>query len=503
MLFLPCCSSSRSTQIRMVGVPVAAAFSKSAVNGALQWACAGTAEPLADFFAGKGRRYRPELVRKRNGDFCHILYEPTVAGFRASADNTEVSEIFANVNTLAFLAKRREDAGDSLSVLKRVLRQSEKPLEVMLDLSVGPEEKQVAEALRFHFGKGPHRYQIHHDGHGDVDPWVQDLFKYGYAQGQRKVLVTRQAYEGSAENGAILEPMLDTFTEAGYVRSKLAFEGGDLLFAVVPGAKERMVLFYGTSAKPYWGEALTREEFAYVLQVEFGADEAVYFGDVTPHVDYSLALLSDGVTALVAEPRCGDDRVAASVTELLQELEEAGGSRQEEAQRLEVTEYVSEHCPGKPGECVAPERMPELVEQEPALVRTWLHLGNTVQLRRTLAPRLREILRRQAAGCDPEHRRKLDENAAMLGRMGFRVVRVPWLEGESGESRWPGISYVNAAVIGETVFVPELGLGEVEEEWFGELQRQLPGVRVVATPAANLLLQNGGIHCVLAFGRVK
>ncbi|MBL8212094.1 MAG: agmatine deiminase family protein [Bryobacterales bacterium] len=501
---MPYCSSSRNTQVRLVEVPVSMGYAKAAEKGALQWACAGATEPLAAYFDSRRLRYQSELVRKMGGDLCHILYEPTVAGFRASADNAAVSEIFANVNTLAFLAKRREDAGDSLGVLKRVLRDSEKPLEVTLDLSVSGEERQVAEALRFHFGRGPHRFRIHHDGHGDVDPWVQDLFKYGYTQGQRRVLVTRQAYEGSAENGALLEPMLGSFTGDPYVRSKLAFEGGDLLFAVVPGAKERVVLFYGTSAKPYWGEALTREEFAYVLQAEFGADEAVYFGDVTPHVDYSLALLSDGVTALVAEPQCGDARVAASVTTLLEELEEAGGGAKEEAQRLEVTAYVSEHCPGKPGECVAPERMPELVEQEPALVRTWLRLGNAVQLRKALVPRLREILRRQAAGCDPEHRRKLDENAAMLQRMGFRVVRVPWLEGEaSSDSRWPGISYVNAAVIGESIFVPELGLGEVEEEWFGELQRELPGFRVVATPAANLLLQNGGIHCVLAFGRVR
>ncbi len=487
----------------MLPVPVSKAFPKAAVSGALHWACAGSNEPLAAFFASKRLRYQPELVQIKDGDFCHIFYEPTVAGFRASADNTEVAEIFANVNTLAFLAKRREDAGDSLSVLKRVLRESDKPLGVTLSLSVSPEEKRVAEALRFHFGNGGHRYNIHHDRHGDVDPWAQDLLKYGYADGQRTVLVTRQAFEGSAGNGALLEPMLDSFEGDPYVRAKLAFEGGDLLFATPPGAKDRLLLFYGTSAKAYWGEALTREEFGYVLQVEFGADQAVYFGDVTPHVDYSLALLPDGESALVAEPRCGDERVGASVTEMLTGLEQDGEDAQEEAQRLEVTTYVSEHCPGKPGDCVAPERMPDLVEQEPALVRTWLRLGNAVQLRRTLAPRLREILRRQAAGCDPEHRRKLDENAAMLLRLGFRVVRVPWLEGEAGESRWPGISYVNAAAIGEAIFVPELGLGEVEEEWIGELQRQLPGFRVVATPAASLLLQNGGIHCVLAFGRVK
>jgi agmatine/peptidylarginine deiminase len=91
----------------------------------------------------------------------------------------------------------------------------------------------------------------------------------------------------------------------------------------------------------------------------------------------------------------------------------------------------------------------------------------------------------------------------MLSRIGYNVIRVPWLEGDgSPTSPWPGVSYANAAIVGRTVFVPKLGLGRKEEAWLDELQQQLPErYDVVATPATALVLENGGIHCALAFGR--
>ena len=69
-------------------------------------------------------------------------------------------------------------------------------------------------------------------------------------------------------------------------------------------------------------------------------------------------------------------------------------------------------------------------------------------------------------------------------------------------SYWTGVSYVNAAVVDRTVFVPRMGLGALEEGWLDGMRKQMPdGYRVAGVDARLLLLKNGGVHCVMAFGR--
>src|SRR6185436_19668757 len=120
-----------------------------------------------------------------------------------------------------------------------------------------------------------------------------------------------------------------------------------------------------------------------------------------------------------------------------------------------------------------------------------------------LAQRLLSVIERQVRGCDTESEQRLDASARTLQSRGFRVVRVPWIPGaEDPDSPWPGVSYVNSALVDRTLFVPQLGLDGVEAEWLNELLRELPGgYQVVPVPARFLLLKNGGIHCALAFER--
>ena len=102
------------------------------------------------------------------------------------------------------------------------------------------------------------------------------------------------------------------------VRSRLSWEGGDLQFTRDPNDPRRLVLYYGTFAKPYWGESLSTSEFAYVLGLEFGADHTVDLGGLAPHVDYFVSFLPQERTALVSVPRSSDLEVArAAVTALL------------------------------------------------------------------------------------------------------------------------------------------------------------------------------------------
>ena len=60
--------------------------------------------------------------------------------------------------------------------------------------------------------------------------------------------------------------------------------------------------------------------------------------------------------------------------------------------------------------------------------------------------------------------------------MGFQVIRVPAFRVDlNGRRDWPGISYVNALVVDQQIFVPRFGLGAVEDGLFREMGAQLPG----------------------------
>jgi agmatine/peptidylarginine deiminase len=98
---------------------------------------------------------------------------------------------------------------------------------------------------------------------------------------------------------------------------------------------------------------------------------------------------------------------------------------------------------------------------------------------------------------------KADRAADRVERLGFHVIRIPWLPAAKESRRdWAGISYANAALIDRTLFVPSFGLDPVEPGWFKQIQSELPaGYQLVPVPARFLMLENGGLHCAIAFGR--
>jgi agmatine/peptidylarginine deiminase len=82
-----------------------------------------------------------------------------------------------------------------------------------------------------------------------------------------------------------------------------------------------------------------------------------------------------------------------------------------------------------------------------------------------------------------------------LQQLGFRVIRVPHLFADAGD--WPGVSYINHLRVGRTLFVPALGLPQVEDRIFAGLRRKLgASYEVIPIPARSGLLNNGGVHCV-------
>jgi hypothetical protein len=524
--------------------PPSSKYLDAAAPGALQWVCAGDSEQIRAYFARKDRPYSQGLVREFDGSYCHVFYEPSLPGFRAAADDQPVERLYVHVDPLAFYAGRSEAPGDSLDVAAVIASRSPRPLKLTLALAAIPSEEAFRGALRQYFpaSGASHVFEPHiAPSKGELAPWMQDFLKAGRAGDQERVLVTRRAFEGRADQAEKLDSLLASFPGPLFEHSKLSWEGGDLQFAAVPADPGKLVMFYGTSMKQYWGDTLTQEELEYVLRQEFGADEAVYLEDVTPHVDYLLSILPESRTALVSKPVCGDGRVAraaidalvhhygsaapvelqqlstlipngsaalAAAAEIRVALDRAEAARSTwRAPRDPVAEarilgFVQANCPGNPAACVAPEKLTQLLEQQPDLLKEWVGIGGRIRLTSLMNARMLELVGAQLTGCQ-DLVEKADRAADRVERLGFHVIRIPWLPAAKESRRdWAGISYANAALIDRTLFVPSFGLDPVEPGWFKQIQSELPaGYQLVPVPARFLMLENGGLHCAIAFGR--
>src|SRR5262249_54701179 len=152
------------------------------------------------------------------------------------------------------------------------------------------DEKFYEAAKEFHFKNSVHHIVLR-NSHTDADNWPQDYLKSGSSKGERKILLPHRLYEGNRDYGELYEPLLDGLNEQRFVRSKLSWEGGDLQFVLDPKNPRKTILFYGKSGRAYWGQALTTEEYAYVLKLEFGADYAVDLSDFVSHADYLVSFI--------------------------------------------------------------------------------------------------------------------------------------------------------------------------------------------------------------------
>ncbi|MBI4902095.1 MAG: agmatine deiminase family protein [Acidobacteria bacterium] len=456
-------------------------------------------------------------------------------GFRASPDDSPLRALHVSVDSLALLSGRKERVGDSLDVAREVLPKLERPLEIQFSLAVDRPAALLQSAIRREFPDTLHKLAIQTGPPEDFAPWVQDILKPGEVSGRERILVTHRLFEGSPELGQSTLQTVRSFQNGPYSASKLSWEGGDLQFARDPRDSTKLLLFYGDSAKGYWGEDLTNEEYAYVLQSEFGADEAIALGEHELHVDYLAALLPGTRTVLVSQPQC-DGRAAGALLQVLEAAfpgipAELAGLRQlvrkykkkdwpearvrgvlaqarasvarwphkEDTAGLEaINAYARQHCPGDPKRCISGLSLQNLIDNHAGLLASWVTMAARRRMSDMLPARIIDAIEIQVLGCRPEQHTRARERAAVLSQLGFRVINVPWIPGANG---WAGISYANSAAIGRSVFMPEFGL-ITEEALYESIRSQLPsGTQLVPIPARFLMLMNGGIHCALAFSR--
>ena len=315
----PMVAAKREASIEFFRIQGIREFPEATEPGAIQYAC-GPIGQLGPYFDERGLRLDQRLVRPRGAHpTCHIYYEPTIPGFQASTEDRPIRGFLANVHPQSFVLGLRP-AGDSLSIVQRVFENLSEPRPIDIRINEHYDSSHWPVAIERHFRHLAPMVRTVSTPGLDTHPWAQDFVKSGAANGVLKILVPRRIFEGRGEDGEIHRPLLEGLRGDAYVRSKLSWEGGDLIFVNHPREPGRRIMVYGGAAKSYWGAELPPEDYEWILKTEFGADVGVGLLDAAAHVDFAVSFLPDRPTALVAQSVRENRAIAMSILDALERL---------------------------------------------------------------------------------------------------------------------------------------------------------------------------------------
>ena len=120
LIFLALSGVLMGGQVRVTPLELKGEFADSASPGAIGFACAENKQLLASYFSENALRFEARLVRPRFGlKACHIHYEQTRPGFRASPEDSRISELIGSIEPNGLLSGRAL-IGDSFDILKAV-----------------------------------------------------------------------------------------------------------------------------------------------------------------------------------------------------------------------------------------------------------------------------------------------------------------------------------------------------------------------------------------------
>lgn len=532
-------------EVAVTSVPVPTGFADAVAPGALRWTCARDMTTLTLSFGARQTPFDATLVHERDGQLCHIDYTPSLAGFRAHPDDLPATELYINVDSLALVARRATKFGDALDISAQIVQDLDRPLSVVLSMEREIPMRWYAWGTEALYGNRAHMISWRSGGAPNLqNPWTQDFMKSGVAQRTAHILVPRKLFEGREEDGAAFAPLLEGFrADEGFARSHLSWEGGDLQFVRDPRDRRRLVLVHGQSARAYWGDALTDEEYGYVLRREFGADASIDVGGIAPHTDYFVSFIPEARIALVSEPVTDSLPIARAAVGLLSahfgraipptvaalaralDDDRPLSSRRSELRGLiaaaraeaeggwptagdpglygRVHAYVTERCPTDPSTCFSGEGLEALIENDPVLLRDWLAESRRTRSDGVFTTRLVDLVESQVEPLDRDLIRLVNRKVAEIAALGFEIVRVPRFGSDQNRSvEWAGLGYANNLLVDHVLYVPVFGLGEVETRIIADLEAALPeAYRVVPTYARHMLLHNGGVHCTVAIIR--
>jgi hypothetical protein len=513
------------------------AFADATDADAIAFACAADSAALSQFFAENKLPFESAMVRPRGASAaCHVYYEPTLKGFRASRDNEKIRGLYAAIDPLSFFL-RGDLPGYSLDIAKSVLSRLPRPVDVRLSVSGNYDQSLWTPTAEIHFAGSPNRFSFFDSGTSEPHPWAQDHIKAGHLNGQLRVLIPRRLFEGRQEDGELTKGMLSRLEQERFVRSKLSWDGGGVQFVADPKDPSKTIMAVGGGMR-YWGEELSQQEFAYVLRVEFGADKVLDLSAIGPHADYLVAFLPEDNTVLVSNmvrrsgeaaraaafallDSFGDEKPApirrlasllaewpavlsdrppqimAAIAEARRTLGNLAPESDRELDGL-MEQYVARHCPANPAVCFEGVQANRLLQTDPELARRAAGRSAVEAVNSKLRPMLLDLIEAQTSIAAWREEPLLEDAVRQLEQFGFRTVRVPHLSGGEGTS----VSYVNSLLFDRRLFVPSLGLGGYEERLFAKLKNDLGGrYEILPVNARTALALDGGVHCV--FGIIR
>jgi hypothetical protein len=519
-------------------------FPEATEFGAIRFACAQDEAPLVKFFSERGLPFRQSLVRKQEGyKACHVFYEQTIPGFRAAPDNLRVTGLMGGIDPASLVGGRKK-IGDSLDVAREVLSRIPRPLDVTFSVTKEFDRSYWPDGVSRAFPGSLHAFSLVQSEAASTHPWGQDFVKSGLVNGELRLLTPRRLFEGRGSDGDIYRPLLEALADGPFVSSKLSWEGGDLQFIADPKNPSRTILFHGGASHAYWGSKLEHEESSWVLQVEFGADAAVDMALVGPHADYLTAFLPDEETVLVAEPVHDDLSLALAAAielralygerapddiQVVETLLRQASGPDPSASALEIVRsrvnlllteiakiesvipielqarlgaHQAKYCPQDATQCYLGEGKRQMLREDPDLLRAVYDTAADSEMEPEVGMRLLRIIESQLPNLPDTMTGRIEDQVDKIRKLGFRVVRVPYLHSPEALDEWPGISYTNSLLVDRTLFVPAFGLGKAEEKIFKDMQKRLPQGYTLAPIYARFgLINNGGVHCV--FGVVR
>lgn len=194
-------------------------------SGIVSRACAIGFRNLESYYNAKGALFVPELVTSHKGLYCHMFYEPTRAGFRASAAQDPVTAVLFD-----------GESAETRAWARAVSQASESSAQL---LPIPPEAV---------------KDQV----------WPSTMVS-GHVDGKATVL---HAKSTDAEHSLDVLPVR-------VVVSHLSWDARDLLIVRSKADSQRTVLLYGDRSRHAWAK-LRDSERAYLFRVEFGVSSAIH-----------------------------------------------------------------------------------------------------------------------------------------------------------------------------------------------------------------------------------
>jgi hypothetical protein len=529
LTFISVCSSNSEAAVNLVDIP-AAPWPSSAVPGFAKRVCSTEVKKIKDYLVNTSMPFQTDLVTNVGETYCHLYYQPSAPGFRAKADFGSAHSLVINVPPIPLTLGRSRIWGDSFDIFRTLEK-------------VRPDIRKIV-LVESKQGLRPSANEILLSS--EPLDWTQDfLVTGGSPNSSRSTLIPHRIFEGNLEMGERFAPFLNEMIQKFPVpsaRSKISWEGGDLVVLQKPGTQET-VLVYGDGVFSYWARDLKREEVEFILKSELGVDHIIDGSSLSSHVDYSIlpidqdrvllrtpftrnirftcdlvdVMLEDFERNLKLSPQklgelkaaiCAPNaRFGSDILHLIQQAKDEFVQNEQnwivnkslDEFKDEMLTKIGEYCDLNDSSCIqnlieTPDGLSKLTHSNPRLAEAMLNSMVDGNSNRQRFAAYYDLLEGQTLTMSVGGIQRLLSVRRKLEEMGYKIINVPSPYHESG---WAGLSYVNSLAVEKDLFLPSIGLRSFESALKSKLESDLGDFKVHLIPSKIQVLKNGGIHCTV------